>query len=54
MFSANMRLELFVALPLILSLHLIKCVADKWSWRLELPSTRSARPALKALFFNPY
>jgi hypothetical protein len=29
--SINMRLGLFVALPLVASLHFVKCVVDKWS-----------------------
>ena len=49
-----MRLEPFVALPLIGAFHFLNRVANEWSWRFELPAAGRAHPTLKTFFFNPY
>jgi hypothetical protein len=49
-----MRLELFVALPPVMSFHVIKGVANDRPRRCVLPGTRRASPAVKMGLFNPY
>lgn len=39
LFSACMRLERFIALPLIVLLHFFNCVSDQRSRRFKLPHT---------------
>ena len=48
-----MRLEPFVALPLIGAFHFLNRVANEWSWRFELPAAGRAHPTLKTFFFQP-